>query len=120
SGNIPQDQSHRERHVSDVSGYRRVQSLAQDACGLAAILPERPSLLPTPDTLRAGGKSLGCSAPGASSAQPVHALFACLGAASRPSTGRTVRGREEQFPLSARTTLGLGYRFCPPRARLPP
>src|SRR5262245_50541685 len=116
TGNTPQDQSHRERHASGVSGCRRAQSLAQDACGPASILPAKTSLFPTPDALREGVKGLGCSGPDASYARQVRALFARLSAASRTATVRTARGRGEQFPPPARTTLGPGCRFCPPLA----
>src|SRR3989442_162184 len=113
TGNTPKDQSHSERHASGVCGCCRAQSLAQDACGLASIPPARTSLLPTPDALREEVKGLDCSGPDASSARPVHALFAHLGAGSKTSTVRTELGRIEQFLPPARTTLGPGCTFGP-------
>src|SRR6266571_6487119 len=116
TGKTPQDQSHSERHASGVCGCRRAQSLAQEAFGLAAILPAKTSLFPTPDALRAGVTGLGCSGPDASSARPVRALFAHLGAGSKTAIVRTELGRIEKFPPPARTTLVSGCRFCPPLA----
>src|SRR4029450_4123716 len=54
------------------------------------------------------------------SARPFPSLCAGPHAGGRTATSRTARGSEERFPPPAHTTLGLGCRFDPPRARLPP